>query len=112
MHTFFEHFSYSFAFIHDKYSPNWVNTNSDKSFSADPKLGPESGQIIANGNGGGNTNFQISRDDKVFTPVEGNGTSTVVIKNLEPGVYYVQCRPVLTKGKIAPWSQSMKITVN
>ena len=78
---------------------------------AGAKQGEESGSAIVNGEGKGNHNFQISKDNINFTNLEGNGTSKILVTGLDPGTYFFRSRKVLTKGKVAPWSQSYKLTV-
>ena len=66
--------------------------------------------ILLLGDGKGNHNFRSSEDGETWTNLENNGTSHYLVTGLTDNtLYYFQSRPVLTKGRVAPWSATFSL---
>ena len=72
--------------------------------------GPVSGSAFVWG-GSGPHNFEMSTDNVHWTALPGSRKGKIYITGYTPGVFYFRSAPILTHDKIAPWSQSFKLTI-
>ena len=77
------------------------------------KNGVATGSVDLVGEGAGPHEFQMSTDNKTWTPIPSSRTEKSIVLNLTPGtVYYFQNRRMLTKGVKTAWTESVSIRVN